>query len=173
MKKVLNYFKRWFKLIPVNLHLSKAKRRGLTVGKNFEIYSRIDFGSEPYLITIGDNVRISVGCMFITHDGGTWVLNNIDGGKRDIFGRISIGNNVHIGANSIIMPGVTIGDNVVIGCSSLVTKDIPSNCVAFGVPSKVFENLDEYRNKADGKSVPTKGLSYKKKKEFLKSLYKL
>ncbi len=173
MKKVLNYFKRWFKLIPVNLHLSKAKRRGLRVGKHFEIYSRIDFGSEPYLITIGDNVRISIGCMFITHDGGTWVLNNLDGEKRDIFGRISIGNNVHIGANCIIMPGVTIGDNVVIGCSSLVTKDIPSNCVAFGVPAKFYESIDEYKNKAADKCVPTKGYSYKKKKEFLEKKFKL
>ena len=71
------------------------------------------------------------------------------------------------------MPGVTIGDNVVIGCSSLVTKDIPSNCVAFGVPAKVYESIDEYRKKAATKSVPTKGLSYKKKKEFLENLYKL
>lgn len=172
MKKIFNYFKRWFKLIPVNIHLNKAKRRGLKIGKNFTIFSRIDFGSEPYLISIGDNVRISIGCMFVTHDGGTWVLNNKDGKKRDIFGRISIGNNVHIGPYTVIMPGVKIGDNVVIGCSSLVTKDIPSNCVAFGSPAKVYETIDEYKKKADQRAIFTNGMSFKHKKRILEDTFK-
>ena len=171
MKKIFNYFKRWFKLIPVNIHLNKAKRRGLTIGKNFVIYSRIDFGSEPYLISIGDNVRLSIGCMFVTHDGGTWVLNNFDGKKRDVFGKIIIGNNVHIGPYTIIMPGVKIGDNVVIGCSSLVTRDIPSNSVAFGSPAKVFETIDEYRQKTEKRSVFTNGMSFKQKKKILEDSF--
>ena len=171
MKKLFNNFVRWFKLIPINIHLSKAKKRGLKVGKNFVIYSRIDFGSEPYLISIGDNVRISIGCMFITHDGGTWVLNNLDGTNRDIFGKIKIGNNVHIGPYTMIMPGVTIGDNVVIGCYSLVTKDIPSNSVAFGIPAKVFENIDEYLEKSKKKTILTNGLSFKKKRKILEDRF--
>ena len=173
MKKAFNYFKRWFKLIPINIHLRKAKRRGLTVGKNFEIYSRIDFGSEPYLISIGDNVRLSIGCMFVTHDGGTWVLNNRDNKKRDVFGKIVIGNNVHIGPNTIIMPGVTVGDNVVIGSSSLITKSIPSNCVAFGVPAKVYESIETYESKIDKKCVYTKGLSFKSKRKYVEEHFKL
>ena len=173
MKKAFNYFKHWFKLIPINIHLKKAKKRGLKFGKNFEIYSRIDFGSEPYLITIGDNVRLSIGCMFVTHDGGTWVLNNLDGGNRDVFGQIKIGNNVHVGPYSIIMPGVTIGDNVVIGSFSLVTKDIPSNSVAFGSPAKVYESIEMYREKVEQKCVHTKGMSFKDKKKFLKDYYNL
>ena len=173
MKKAFNYFKRWFKLIPINIHLKKAKKRGLTIGKNFEIYSRIDFGSEPYLITIGDNVRLSIGCMFVTHDGGTWVLNNLDGGRRDVFGKIKIGNNVHIGPYSIIMPGVTIGDNVVIGSFSLITKSIPSNTVAFGSPAKVYESVEEYKQKVGQKCVNTKGMSFKNKRQFLKDHFKL
>jgi acetyltransferase-like isoleucine patch superfamily enzyme len=52
-----------------------------------------------------------------------------------------IGNNVQIGANSIIAPGVTIGDNVVIGALSYVNKDIPSNSVAVGAPCKVIKTI--------------------------------
>ena len=54
---------------------------------------------------------------------------------------VNIGNNAWIGGNTVIMPGVTIGDNVTIGASSLVTKDIPDNVLAFGNPCKVVKEL--------------------------------
>ena len=56
---------------------------------------------------------------------------------------IRIGNNVWIGSNSVILPGVSIGDNSVIGAGSIVTKDIPSNVVAVGNPCKVLRPIDE------------------------------
>jgi len=56
---------------------------------------------------------------------------------------IHIGNNVWIGASSVVLPGVTVGDNTVIGAGSVVTKDIPSNCVAFGNPCKVQRKINE------------------------------
>ena len=77
-----------------------------------------------------------------------WVLRNMKKLENaDYFGKIKIGNNVHIGMNVIVMPGVTIGDNVVIGCGAIVTKNIPSNSVAVGVPAKVIESIDEYYEK--------------------------
>ena len=83
----------------------------------------MDFGSEPYLITIGDHVRITAEARFITHDGGVWVFRNEEKMKDvDVFGTIEIGNNVHLGNDVIIMPNVKIGDNVVIGCGAVVTK---------------------------------------------------
>ena len=54
---------------------------------------------------------------------------------------VNIGDNVWIGGNSIIFPGVTIGDNVTIGAGSIVTKDIPENVLAFGNPCKIITNL--------------------------------
>ena len=54
---------------------------------------------------------------------------------------ITIGNNVWIGGNVCVMPGVTIGDNVVIGAGSVVVKDIPSNVAAVGNPCKILKNL--------------------------------
>ena len=55
-----------------------------------------------------------------------------------------IGNNVWIGANATILPGVTIGDNSVIGAGAVVSKDIPANVLALGVPARVVRELGEH-----------------------------
>ena len=55
---------------------------------------------------------------------------------------ITIGNDVWIGGNCTILPGVTIGNNVIIAAGAVVTKDIPDNCVAAGVPAKVIKQLE-------------------------------
>ena len=57
---------------------------------------------------------------------------------------VHIGNNVWIGANSVILPGITIGDNSVIGAGSVVTKDIPANVVAVGNPCKVLREIGDH-----------------------------
>jgi galactoside O-acetyltransferase len=56
---------------------------------------------------------------------------------------IHIGKNCWLGAGVLVMPGVTIGDNTVIGAGSVVTKDIPSNVVAFGNPCRVRREVGE------------------------------
>lgn len=152
-----------------NTERAKILRKyGVKIGKNSEIYPNVSFGSEPYLIEIGDNVRITSGCKFITHDGGIWVLRNLKKLENgDFFGKIKIGNNVHIGINSIIMPNVTIGDNVIIGCGTIVTKNIPDNSVAVGVPAKVIEDIETYYNKNKERCVRTKNMKKKEKKEFI------
>lgn len=140
----------------------------LKIGNGCEVYDNVSFGSEPYLIEIGNNVRITKGVSFITHDGGVWVLRN--NGKlkdADIFRQIKIGNNVHIGINTIIMPGVCIGDNVIIGVGAIVTKDIPSNSIAAGVPAKVIKSLDEYYEKNKDNVDFTKQLNSKDKRKYL------
>lgn len=127
------------------------------------------FGSEPYLITIGKNVEITAGVVFITHDGAVWTLRNFDEKYKDldVFGPIKVGDNVFIGNNAIILPGVTIGDNVVIGAGAVVAKDIPSNSVAAGVPAKVIRSLEEYGEKSLEKpgAMETKRLSHQKKRD--------
>lgn len=57
---------------------------------------------------------------------------------------IHIGNNVWIGANAVVVPGVRIGDNSVIGAGSVVTKDIPANVVAVGNPCRVLREIGEH-----------------------------
>lgn len=144
------------------------RRDGVIIGENCEIFGSVKFGSEPYLIKLGKNVRVTSNVQFFTHDGGLWVLRN--NGKlkdADKFGMIKVGDNVHIGANAVIMPGVTIGDNVIVGVGSIVTKDIPSNSVAVGIPARVIETIDEYYEKNKDKVLFTKHMSYEEKKKYV------
>lgn len=57
---------------------------------------------------------------------------------------ITVGNNVYIGVRTLIMPGVRIGNRVIIGAGSIVTRDIPDNSVAVGVPARVIKTVDDY-----------------------------
>lgn len=59
-------------------------------------------------------------------------------------GKIVIGDNVFVGANSVILPGVRVGDNVVIGANSTISKDIPAGSVVVGSPAKEICSLDDY-----------------------------
>lgn len=149
------------------------RKSGVLIGKNSEIYADVNFGSEPYLVELGDNVRITSGCKLITHDGGVWVLRNLKKLENaDLFGKIKIGNNVHIGMNSIIMPNVNIGENCIIGCGAIVTKDIPNNSVAVGVPARVIENIDTYYEKNKNRCDFTKKLNKKEKETYLMKKYR-
>ena len=66
---------------------------------------------------------------------------------------IVLGDNVYIGNNVIILPGVTIGSNVVIGAGAIVSRDIPNNSVAVGVPARVIKTVDEYLEKLKAESL--------------------
>jgi acetyltransferase-like isoleucine patch superfamily enzyme len=85
-----------------------ARYKGVQVGDNCRVYTR-NFGSEPWLISIGDKVTVTSGVVLLTHDGSTWLMND-EKGRRYLYRRIEIGNNVFIGVNSIVMPGVKIED---------------------------------------------------------------
>jgi len=92
-------------------------------------------------ITIGQNCLIAANCQIIDSNGH--LLSMKDPSNRintiDEFKEITIGNNVWIGANSIILPGVSIGDGSVIAAGSIVTKNIPANCIAGGNPAKLIQ----------------------------------
>ena len=119
---------------------------GMKVGKNVTVMSGVNFGSEPYLITLGDKVRISSDVIFVTHDGGTWAFRNKYEEYKDVskFGKIEVGEETFIGCKSVIMPGVKIGKNCVIGAGSIVTKDVPDETVVCGVPAKKVCTILEY-----------------------------
>ena len=74
--------------------------------------------------------------------------------------------------NAMIMPGVTIGDRVVIGAGAIVTKDIPSNSVAVGVPAKVIKTADEYLEKIKKESLHLGNLKGQEKDRALMEYYK-
>lgn len=124
------------------------------------------FGSEPYLVQLGDHVEVTSGVKFITHDGGVW-LGRKEFPDIDILAPIKVGNNVFIGIDSIIMPGVTIGDNVVIGAGSVVTRDIPSGSVVAGSPAKHINSASAYLKKARGRSLNTRSMPPEEKKKLV------
>jgi acetyltransferase-like isoleucine patch superfamily enzyme len=143
----------------------------VTIGKNCVFTGkRISFGSEPYLIEIGNRVRITADVKFETHDGGVGLFRDEFPGIN-IFGKIKVGDNSFIGHNAIIMPGVTIGTNVVIGAGSVVTKDIPSNSVAVGVPARVIKHIDEYKASSLEKAVFIKNSDSSLRKKEILSYY--
>ncbi len=101
-----------------------------------------------YNVTILDIARVDVGDNVMIGPG---VLISTVGHPLDLCGRrkrlafakpVKIGNDVWIGGNVTILPGITIGNNVVIAAGAVVTKDIPDNCVAGGVPAKVIKQLE-------------------------------
>ena len=124
------------------------------------------FGSEPYLVRLGDHVELAANVRFLPHDGSVWVFREAEP-NIDIIKPISIGNNVFIGYGSIILPGATIGDNCIIGAGSVVTGVIPSNSVAAGVPAKVIRSLDEHYKRVKPTFLHTKKMSRAAKKEYL------
>lgn len=147
-----------------------AKKIGVTMGANCRILGRVDFGSEPYLIKLGSRVSIT-NSSFITHDGGVWVFRE-EYPEIDLIKPIIVGDNVFIGTNSVILPGVTIGSNVVVGACSVITKNIPSNSVAAGIPARVIKTIEEYKENVLKYSIDTKKLNASQKKSILSEMFK-
>lgn len=170
--------KRVLKLVRAKLKgsLAIAIEGGMRVGSGVTVMSNVNFGSEPYLISLGNNVRISFNVAFVTHDGGTWAFRNyFDGEYSDVvkFGKIEVGDGTFIGAGSTIMPGVRIGHHAVIGAGSVVTRDVPAETVWAGVPAKQICTLREYAEKCKATMPADFDLEAysRNKKEYLMKYY--
>lgn len=112
----------------------------------------VHLGNDVYAnfnLTIVDDCDIFIGnnVMFgpnVTLSAGTHPIHPELRSKNAQYNvSIQIGNNVWIGANSVVLPGVTIGDNTVIGAGSVVTRDIPANVVAVGTPCRVMREIND------------------------------
>lgn len=120
-----------------------ARYQGVQFGENCRLNVR-DWGTEPFLVSIGNKVGIAAGTVLLTHDGSSW-LNTDAKGRRHIYRRIKIGSNVMIGSNSIIMPGVEIGDDVIVAAGSVVIKSIPKGCIVGGNPARIIGDFYEHQ----------------------------
>ncbi len=123
-------------------------------GNNCEVNMNCTF-LDDNVIRIGNNALIAPNVQIYTAFHPTNAADRFGKPKEDgsfpfcktQTAPVIIGDNVWIGGGAIIMPGVTIGDNVVIGAGSIVTKDIPSNTIAYGNPCRVIrENLSARPN---------------------------
>lgn len=145
------------------------------LGVNFtpgtvHVYGRVEWQTEPWIITLGKNVYITDGVKFITHDGSTLIYRQYTP-DLEITKPIVVGNNVFIGNNVILLPGVSIGDNVVIGAGAVVSRDIPSNSLAVGVPARVVKSSDEFYSKLQRESLHLGNLQGKEKDKKLREYY--
>lgn len=131
-----------------NIYLKICIAKGLKVGRNVRFVDVPEFGTEPFLIEIGDDTTFSNNVRFVNHDGGQNALHFFEK-YRDVrtFGRIKIGRQCLIGADTIIMPGVEIQDNCILGAGSILTTSIPANSVFAGVPAKFICTVEQYGDK--------------------------
>lgn len=90
--------------------------------------------------------------------------------KFDVFGKVKIGNNVYIGNNALIMPGVSIGNNVLVAAGSVVCKSVPDNVVIGGNPARILQSIEQYIDKNLPYNTDTKKMSYEEKKAYLCNL---
>lgn len=137
-----------------------ARYKGVKIGENCRIYTR-NFGSEPWMISVGNKVTITSGVKILTHDGSTWLFND-EKGRRYKFNQVIIGNNVFIGVDSIILPGVKIDDYVIVAAGSVVTKSVPSGVIVAGNPAKIIGSYHEFETKALEKFVSNQQMDFSK-----------
>lgn len=127
------------------LRINRLRRAGLVIARDCKMQNLPNFGSEPYLITIGSHVAFAMDVTFITHDGGTYVFRHEEKYKNVIkYGRITIQDNCVIGQRVIILPGVTIGPNSVVAAGSVVSRNIPPGVLAAGNPAKPVLSIRQY-----------------------------
>lgn len=125
-----------------------AKKVGVTVGDNCKLITPTHWGSEPWLITIGNHVELSANVTLLTHDGSIWIFKGMKDCEKVIkYGKIIIGDNCFIGRGTTIMPGVKIGNNCIVGACSVVTKSIPDNSVYAGNPARYICSCEDYKKK--------------------------
>lgn len=140
------------------------RKKGVQIGENCKIFSNIST-TESYLIELGNNITISTDVKFITHDNSIAKINNK---YTDVFGKIKVGDNCFIGANTIILPGVTLSKNIIVGAGSVVTKSFTEeNIIIAGNPAKKISTFEENKNKTEKMGANIRKMSTEEKKEYI------
>ena len=142
-----------------SVRMDTPSYRSFRLGRKSVIESYCCINNAVGDVTIGDHTRIGIHCTVI---GPVNIGNNVNLAQgitvtalnhnfEDVTRRIDeqgistkpvvIGDDVWIGANAVILPGVTIGRHVVVAAGAVVTKDVPDNCIVGGVPAKVIKAI--------------------------------
>ena len=140
-----------------------ARHIGVKIGKNCLINTR-NWSSEPYLITIGNNVQVQEVYLY-TLMGGDAVREKYP--DFDVFGKVVIEDWAYIGAHSQIMPGVTIGRGALVAAGSIVTKSVSPGTVVGGNPARYICTVEEYYERSKKYNLSTKALSQTEKRNIL------
>lgn len=157
-------------------YVNYLRSLGMSIGEDVFFYAPLKTLVDtqyPWQISIGNHVKITQGVILLTHDYSWSVMKMVemDGQSGRILGasgNLTIGNNVFIGMNAIVLRGVTIGNDVIIGAGSIVTKDCESGWVYAGNPAKKIISIQDYiKKRQDAQLEEAKELyvSYKKRYE--------
>ena len=132
-----------------------ARSIGVSIGDNCRLTGNPGWGSEPWLIKIGNHVLLSSEVRFITHDAGTFLFRE-SGKYKDVFkfGPIVIHDNCFIGMRAMMLPGVEVGPNSIIAAGSVCTCTVPPGEVWGGVPAKFIETTENYARKCYENRLP-------------------
>lgn len=164
IKRLIAKIKRLYYTSSSDRYIKYLRSKGIRIGRGTKFRSpgsvEIDT-TRPELLEIGEHVFIHKGMVIMTHDWTGWCFIDTHNEFIPSHGKIKIGNNVWFGENVSVCKGVTIGDNCIIGIGAVVTKDIPANSVAAGVPAKVICSYDEYFNKRQER-YPDEAVEYAK-----------
>ncbi|WP_417857815.1 acyltransferase [Xanthomarina gelatinilytica] len=171
--RVKAFFLRFLGIENNEQYIQKLQKRGLIVGANFNMQKDVILDdTHCWLIKIGNNVTMAPRVHVLCHDASTKHFLNYTR-----IGLVQIGNNVFIGANSVIMPSVIIGNNVIIAAGSVVTKNIEEGTIVAGVPAKkigitkdyILENKENLNNSFtyDESYTMRKKISQKKKHKMI------
>lgn len=155
---MFRHIREWVYRLRGEYTTEKLISMGMKVGKNFGRLNGVILDpSHCWLIEIGDNVTLAPRVHILCHDAST---KGFLGYTK--VGRVTIGDNVFIGAESVVLPGVTIGSNVIVGANSTVTHDVPDHTVVAGSPARVLCSLESYlaKEKERMKSAPCYGEDY-------------
>lgn len=143
----MRYIKEFIYRLRGEFTTEKLIEMGMKVGKNFSRLNGVILDpGHCWLIEIGDNVTLAPRVHILCHDASTKMF--LDYTK---IGGVKIGDNVFIGADTVVLPGVTIGNNVIVGANSTVTHDVPDNTVVAGSPARVICSLEQYIDKEKGR----------------------
>ena len=149
MNRIIVLFKQFSKIVRCKMNPIKyANKLGVKIGDGTRFYGMKPdmFSSEPWLVSIGKRCHITSDVLFITHDAGTLIIQDeVPGYVRT--GYVTVGDDTVIGIRSIVLAGTRIGSRCIIGGGSVVSRDIPDNSIAAGVPCKVICSIDEYIEK--------------------------
>ena len=163
----LFYQKKIKKMSYSDMIIDHLRNIGTQVGNNCFVFSDKVETTEPYLVSIGNDVTISYNVSFNTHDDSIEAYY-----KRDtlIAGRIDIGNNCFIGTGVIIIPGVSLADKCIVGAGSVVTKSVYEvGTVIAGNPARKICTVEELYEKNKKYIIDTTGKGFQERKEFIMS----
>lgn len=124
------------------------------------------WGSEPYLIKLGDDVTVVSGARFLTHDGAVAIIRS----RRpaaDLIAPIRVGNRVFIGCGAIILPGTVIGDDCIIAAGAVVSGKVDHGQIVAGVPARTIGTVEDWYHRHEADFIDTGLLDPHAKRSFL------